>query len=143
MPKPFRAQKMTVSDDLERNAPSRRQKKSVQHASPKILKDRTDYLRTAKGHRINLPSLRLQARHRGADDNEGIRVGFTCSRKVGNAVTRNRAKRRLREIAKQILPEHGRKGWDYVIIGRQHATATYPFEDLMSDLRKALQKLHA
>ena len=71
-----------------------------------------------------------------------IRVGFTCSKKVGNAVARNRAKRRLREVARLILPTHGRAGWDYVLIGRHGATADRPFDELQGDLIYALKKLH-
>ena len=69
-------------------------------------------------------------------------MGFTCSKKVGNAVARNRAKRRLREIARHVLPEHGVPGWDYVLIGRPEITATRPFQVLLDDLRQALRKVH-
>lgn len=86
----------------------------------------------------------VQARRRDAGEKvSGVRVGFTCSKKVGNAVARNRAKRRLREAARAVLPEHGREGWDYVLIGRANATAARPFEALKGDLKYALRKLHA
>ena len=84
-----------------------------------------------------MPGFILQIRNRG-DDDPRIRVGFTCSKKVGNAVARNRAKRRLREIARLVLPQHGAPGHDYVLIGRAGVTATRPFEQMLDDLRKAL-----
>ena len=85
----------------------------------------------------------VQARQRRPDEGAtGIRVGFTCTKKVGNAVARNRAKRRLREVARLVLPDHGLDGWDYVLIGREDVTAARPFEDLRRDLISALKKLH-
>ena len=71
-----------------------------------------------------------------------MRVGFTCSKKVGNAVARNRAKRRLREIARLVLPEHGRDGYDYVLVGRRDVTATRDFAEMLEDLERALRKAH-
>jgi len=73
----------------------------------------------------------------------GTRVGFTCSKKVGNAVARNRAKRRLRAVARAVLPDLGHDGWDYVLIGRHGTTVAAPYETLLGDLRYALSKLHA
>jgi ribonuclease P protein component len=100
-------------------------------------------VRAASALRAPTPGFTLQARLRLEDEPVGLRVGFTCSKKVGNAVARNRAKRRLREIARAILPQEGREGWDYVLIGRPEVTATLPFDRLLSDLRHALGRVHA
>jgi ribonuclease P protein component len=72
-----------------------------------------------------------------------MRVGFTCSKKVGNAVARNRAKRRLREIARLILPTSGQPGHDYVLIGRANVTATTDFAAMQTELAQSLQKLQS
>ena len=71
-----------------------------------------------------------------------IRVGFTCSKKVGNAVVRNRAKRRLRAIAREALPNLGRAGFDYVLIGRYGSTVSSEFKTLKNDFISALEALH-
>ncbi len=84
----------------------------------------------------------VQARKRPEGEATGIRVGFTCSKKVGNAVARNRAKRRLREVARAVLPTHGKDGWDYVLIGFRDKTDARPFDKLQQDLIFALSKLH-
>lgn len=108
-----------------------------------ILTQRADFLAAARARRISTPAFTLQYRARAAEEAEGIRVGFTCSKKVGNAVARNRAKRRLREIARLTLPEFGQDGFDYVLIGRRDQTAARDFAELQADLRAALAKAHS
>jgi ribonuclease P protein component len=110
---------------------------------PVVLSRRADFLRAAQARRQGTPAFLLQARRRAADEPPGLRIGFTCSKKVGNAVARNRAKRRLREIARLVLPSAGRDGWDYVLIGRAGVTATHPFDAMQDDLRRALARVHA
>ena len=91
-----------------------------------VLRQRADFLKAASAQRKGMPGFLLQARKRREDEPVApdlIRVGFTCSKKLGNAVARNRAKRRLREIARAVLPKAGRPGWDYVLVGRPEATA--------------------
>lgn len=106
------------------------------------LTKRPDFLACARATKTPAPAFLLQARKR-RDGDDLTRIGFTCSKKVGNAVARNRAKRRLRAIARAILPTHGQPGWDYVLIGRAGATAQRPYMDLEADLIRALKKIHA
>jgi ribonuclease P protein component len=106
------------------------------------MKTRSQYLACNNKLRQGTKAFLLQARNRN-DDNPTINVGFTCSKKVGNAVARNRAKRRLREIARLTLPENGTAGWDYVLIGRKDVTATRDFAQMQADLIWALSKVHA
>lgn len=109
---------------------------------PETLTKRADFLRAARARRVVTPGFILQARRRAPEEPGNIRVGYTCSKKVGNAVRRNHAKRRLREIARLLLPSLGQDGWDYVLIGRPETTGSRSFEDLRDDLRKALAKIH-
>ncbi|KAA8609173.1 ribonuclease P [Salipiger aestuarii] len=106
------------------------------------LRKRPDFLAAARAKRAPAGSFMLQARNRN-DGTDAVRVGFTCSKKVGNAVARNRAKRRLREIARMILPTQARPGWDYVLIGWRDATANRPFDALQDDLEQALRRIHS
>lgn len=105
------------------------------------LTKRSQFLALNRARRQGTQGMLVQGRFRD-DEDPAIRVGFTCSKKVGNAVARNRAKRRLREVARRVLPEHGRPGWDYALIGKPGATAERDFDDLIGDLKYALRKLH-
>jgi ribonuclease P protein component len=82
----------------------------------------------------------VEARRRAEDGPVG--VGFTASKKVGNAVARNRAKRRLREAARRLLPEHGLAGVDYVLVARAD-TPQAPWGALLDDVGNALIRLRA
>nr|WP_281290990.1 ribonuclease P protein component [Pararhodospirillum oryzae] len=129
------------------------------------LKQRADFLRVAgRRSKMATPGLVLQVapqpkardpkgRDPKAQDPKGrdpkghdggalpaLRVGFTTSRKVGGAVERNRARRRLRAVVDMVLPTEARLGHDYVVIGRA-ATVTRPFDLLVADLRQALGRL--
>jgi len=79
---------------------------------------------------------------RGQSHNPSIGTGFTATRKVGGAVVRNRCKRRLREAARLLLPDHGRAGFDYVFIARQ-GTVARPWPRLLDDVKSALIRLAA
>jgi ribonuclease P protein component len=107
------------------------------------MRRRADFLRAAQARRQGTAGFLLQARRRAPDEaGDAIRVGFTASRKVGNAVARNRAKRRLRAAAHAVLPGAGRPGWDYVLVARPEGTAARPYRDLVADLRWALDRVH-
>ena len=104
------------------------------------LKRRREFLRVAAARtKAVSPGMVVQALARD-DEDQQIRVGFTASRKVGNAVVRNRARRRLKALARELLPARGQERTDYVLIARGE-TATRPFEDLRNDLLQALARL--
>ena len=108
-----------------------------------VLRKRREFVQIAEnGRKFITSGLVLQVWERPAENlfNDAIRVGFTTSKKVGNAVKRNRVRRRLRSLAKLILPEFGTKGCDYVLIGRS-STYDRPFEKLKDDLKYALKKI--
>jgi ribonuclease P protein component len=115
----------------------------VTDASPPIerLKKRADFLAAARAASCARGAVVLQARDR-ADETPLIRVGFTCTRKVGGAVIRNRAKRRMREAARVLLPQLAKPGFDYVLIARNGAP-TRPWLRLLDDVKSALISLAA
>jgi ribonuclease P protein component len=128
------------------------------------LKRRREFLHVARaGRKWAAPGLVLQVLDRHAvkntDDCEHIenlsnigigdrvnenviRVGFTVTRKIGGAVVRNRARRRLRAAVETVMPTHAAPGKDYVVIGRAKTNARL-FSDLVGDLETALRKLNA
>ena len=103
------------------------------------LKHRTDFLAAATGVKVPAAAFVLQARRR--DDEAPPRFGFTVSKKVGNAVERNRVRRRLRDIVRRSTSERIVKGHDYVLIGRR-AALQVPFERLMAEFDCALRRAH-
>ena len=109
-------------------------------AAVETLKRRRDFLRVAaeKNSRA-VRGLVLQAAP-NIDFSQDIRVGYTASRKVGNAAARNRARRRLRAAVREVMPLHAARGYDYVAIARA-ATVARPFNALRDDLEYALKRL--
>ena len=105
------------------------------------LKRRRDFLRVAGACNINATrGLVLQACPT-SDKSGGLKVGFTASRKVGNSVMRNRARRRLRAAVEKVMPLNAAPDYDYVVIARA-GTADRPFEALTRDLETALKRLN-
>ena len=108
------------------------------------LKRRPEFLAVAASRRRWVaPGLILQAARRPEDSDlpPHPRIGFTASRKVGIAVLRTRARRRLKAAAEQVLPRYGAAGVDYVAIARTE-TATRPFADLVADMTMAMERLN-
>lgn len=103
------------------------------------LKRREEFLKVAGSRRkAALPGVVLQAA--AGPNGDAIRCGFTATKKLGGAVVRNRAKRRLRAAAQAVLPVAGTRGYDYVLVARA-GTLDRPWPQLLDDLRKALEAL--
>lgn len=108
------------------------------------LKRRADFVALSRARKSSgQPGLVLQAGRRTQHPlkAEAIRVGFTASKKVGNAVARNRAKRRLRELMREVLLPNSLPGHDYVLIARA-TTPTRSFDALRKDLQNAMKRLN-
>jgi ribonuclease P protein component len=104
------------------------------------LKRRVDFRAAAGAMRAPAAAFVLQARCRA--DNDAVRVGFTVSRQVGNAVERNRVRRRLREMVRLAGAGTLQVGHDYVLVGRR-AALNRPFGEMMQDLAAAVRRIHA
>ena len=104
------------------------------------LTERRDFLAANRGRRFATPGFVLLVRPRG--DDAPLRAGFTVTRKIGNAVVRNRLKRRLRALARDLLPTAGVPGADHVLIGRSGGM-TRDFSSMADDLRQVLAKAAA
>jgi ribonuclease P protein component len=102
------------------------------------LRQRADFLAVANGARVNSAAFVVQSRHR--DDDGPVRVGFTVTKKNGNAPERNRIRRRLRELVKRLDVITMRPHSDYVLVGRR-AALTCDFATMLEDLRSALHRL--
>jgi ribonuclease P protein component len=103
------------------------------------LRHRTDFRAAAKGLRASVGGFVVQARRRAEDG--PVRIGFTVSRQVGNAVERNRVRRRLREMVRLSQGGGMQGGHDYVLIGRRAALAV-PFGQMKQELDAALSRIH-
>jgi ribonuclease P protein component len=104
------------------------------------LRQRAEFLAAASGIKAPAAAFVLQARNRR--DARPARFGFTASKKVGNAVERNRVRRRLREVVRLSAASRLRAGHDYVLVGRR-AALDMPFDRMTKDFEEALRRVHA
>jgi ribonuclease P protein component len=106
---------------------------------PAVLSRRVDFLAANRGLRIARPGFVLLARPNGLD---AVRYGITVTKKIGNAVVRNRMKRRFRELLWELLPTQGLPGHDHVLIGRDSGVER-DFALLRAELVAALERAAA
>lgn len=104
-----------------------------------VLKKRKDFLRAAKGVRMVVSTAILQAARSLSEEEVPFKIGFTASKKIGKAYIRNRAKRRLRAVVREVFPELALPKTEYVLISRFN-TAYCPYQTLKSDIKWALKK---
>ncbi|MBV7408162.1 ribonuclease P protein component [Maritimibacter sp. DP1N21-5] len=132
---------MTPPEDPANGSPAEPAGKPPAVSSLQVLRKRADFLACARAAKAGTDSFLLQGRDR-RDGTTTVRVGFTASKKTGNAVMRNRAKRRMRELARAVISLKGRDGWDYVLVARPDATVSRPYADMLDDLNRAMDRVH-
>jgi ribonuclease P protein component len=109
------------------------------------LKKRADYVRLRRGKRAVMPCFILRAMPAPSTPMTGVRVGYTVTSKCGNAVLRNRIKRRFRALARDVFPANGKPGYDYLLIARDDASPgadKAEFAALHQALMHALAQVH-
>jgi len=107
-----------------------------------IIKKRKDFLRAAKAETVIFHNVLLQAAHTVSDAAEKpARIGFTATKRLGKAHIRNRTKRRLRAVVREIYGKYTLSDTDYVLVGR-YETYCCPFENLRSDVIRAFKKIN-
>ena len=118
------------------------QPESGSAGAPRTIRKRADFLAANRGRRVATPGFVLLARPRAAAKEEGddaVRIGVTVTRKIGNAVVRNRMKRRFRELLWSALPESGLPDHDHILIGREGGVER-DFAQLREELGAALTR---
>ena len=108
-------------------------------ATLQTLKTSKDFQAAKNGKFLRSSSFLLQALK--VSDENIIKVGYTVTKQNGNAVIRNRIKRRLRQIAADVIHDHGKNSWNYVLIGKKNII-TEDFEVLKKEFKTALTKIH-
>ena len=111
--------------------------KELEFILGKITK-RSDYVKAARGRYIKTSSLFLQKVKR--DDKKIPRYGVTASKKIGIAVERNKAERRIRHAIKEVLPKYGKNGYDYVVVATTK-TNKVSWKTVLNDLEKAFREI--
>ena len=106
------------------------------------LKKRRDFVRVAKGIRMVVSTVILQAAPSLSETPVAFKVGFTTTKKLGKAVVRTRVRRRLRAVVQEVFPTLAKDNVEYVLIGRYN-TAYCPYKDLKNDVKWALKKANA
>ena len=109
------------------------------------IKKRRDFLKGNNAAHAAMPSVVIQSYMRTdevVETDESVMMGITCSKKVGNAVKRNRAKRRLREAGKIVLKEIGIKKTNYIFIARKDTTIKVNLTDLCNDIETGIKRIY-
>ena len=130
-------------DPLDEKQPSSDSARAAASHSIEVIRKRPDFLAANRGKRFVTNSFVLLAHRRRADhpiSSQTVRFGITVTKKIGNAVTRNRVKRRFRALLAQCLPSHGIAGVDHIMIGRK-TDHEADFAAMKADLEKGLKYL--